>query len=258
MFAGMVLLLTRELKSYSGGELNSEIDQELWRPIAFMFSALFSLVIAAFLFAATSGEDAAKADPWQALSGAMPSLVLSIGVVQMAVALAWLLQARSLKQIRIEMATLIVRMTILVTALFLSGVVVSPWFETPTLPPFGNVWITWLAFSAILMAAWPISRLFRNTIRTRFAGDSVIRFVNVVTIVVAALGAAGWNVLTGVGDPVSFFYSKTLGTAVLLIGSAVVMVIFALLETATPDSEPWLSALAKPSPKQTPSPSPTF
>src|SRR5712664_3048108 len=124
MFAALVLLLTRELREYSRGKLQSAIDPQIGRPIAFMFAAFFSLVMAAFLFAAMTGEEADKANPKQFIEGALPSLVLTLGVVQMAVGLAWLLTVRDLLGVPMDLARLFVHATVILAGIFLTGVVV--------------------------------------------------------------------------------------------------------------------------------------
>src|SRR5438445_11797563 len=67
MFAGMVLLLTRELREYRasspttglhrpiGGQFASWVDPFMARPVAFMLGSLFCWIVAAFPCAALGG-----------------------------------------------------------------------------------------------------------------------------------------------------------------------------------------------------------
>src|SRR5712691_6623796 len=91
-----------------------------------VLAAFFSLIMAAFLFAAMTGEEADKANPRQFIEGALPSVVLAIGVVQMAVGVAWLLRVRDLVGVPVDLARPMVRATVVLAAFFLAGIVVSP------------------------------------------------------------------------------------------------------------------------------------
>ncbi len=236
MFAAMVLTLTRELKEYSRGKLRSAIDPHIGRPIAFMFAAFFSLVMAAFLFAAMTGEEADKANPKQFIEGALPSLVLSLGVAQMAVSLAWLLSVRDLFGLPTDLARLMVHATVVLAAFFLTGVVVSPLFQELVRPGFAlQSWVAWLVLVVVILAAIPLGAVARRRVARFLWQDQIVRFVNVASLAMAVLAALGWNVVFSLGRcAVAPIYNTGLGNLMLAAAFVLVMAMFAALEVATP------------------------
>lgn len=245
MFAGMVLLLTRELRQYSGGRLQSAIDPQIGRPIAFMFAAFFSLVMAAFLFAAMTGEEADKANPKQFIEGALPSLALTLGVVQMAVGLAWLLTVRDLLGIPADLARLVVHATIVLAGVLLTGVVVSPLLQRLVDPGFAvDTWVSWLVLMGLIVAAIPVGVLSRRPVGRLLWQDQIVRLVNVGSIGTSVVAALCWTVLTGVSRcAVLPLYDSIGGNLIVLAFFGVVMLMLAALEVATPGLEQGRSPL---------------
>jgi len=239
MFAALVLLLTRELREYSRGRFQSAIDPQIGRPVAFMFGAFFSLVMAAFLFAAMTGEEADRANPKQFLEGALPSLVLTLGVVQMAVGLAWLLTVRGLLGVPTDLARLVVHATVILAGFFLTGVVVSPLLQRLVDPGLAvNTWVAWLILMGIIVAAIPVGVLSRRPIGRLFWQDQIVRFVNVGSIAIAVAAALGWTVLSSVGRcAVLPLYDTVSGNLIALACFGLVMLMLAAFEVATPGRE---------------------
>ncbi len=271
MFAAIVLLLTRELVEYSGGRFKSAIAPDIAPPIAFMFGALFSLVIAAFLFAAMTGYSD-QSGVAQFFEGIMPSLVLSLGVVQMAVGLAWLFDARRLGGTPAELARYIVGGTIVVVAMFLTGVVVSPWFQAiqmdsllgihlhPWLGLSGSLLgaiLFWIGLAVVVMIAIPVGEIgqvwlrrpARNSpiekgarqrggsgrLRQRFVQrDQITRWVNIASIVMAVFAAIGWSVVSAFSDSLEALYISGTIQVPLVAGALLMMAMFAALEVAMP------------------------
>ena len=270
MFAAIVLLLTRELDKYEKGKFKSTIAPDIAPPIAFMFGALFSLVTAAFLFAAMAGYSNAS-DLGQFLEGIMPSLALSLGVVQMAVGLAWLFEARGLGGTPHELARYVVGGTIVLAAFFLTGVAVSPWFQRFPLTSLLGVqlhpWLgvhedvlgavaSWIGLAVIVIVSIPLGWIgraqFARTIEKRprhsrrpelpeqraRQRDQITRWVNVASIVLAVIAAVGWSVLSALrADSLTALYKSEGFQVALIIGALVVMAIFAAFEVAMPDTK---------------------
>jgi len=268
-FAGMVLLLARELYAYRGperaklfqstmgGRFVSKVDPLIGRPIAFMIGALFSLVVAAFLFAAITGEtfDAPAPDVKQFVEGALPSMALSIGVVQMAVSLAWLIQVRGLESTALRLVRRIVDATVVLAGNFLIGVVLSPLFQLRGKTAFPvDGWQAWIGLAAFVVAValsggWLVRReiapgentqqsqrgvLGGNDARFRDRQDRVIWVANIASIVTVLLAAIAWNIVTAFDtSALESIYRNPLGVLVfaILIGA-----MFAALEAAMPPS----------------------
>ncbi len=239
MFAAMVLLLTRELREYSRGRFQSAIDPQIGRPIAFMFAAFFSLVMAAFLFAAMTGEEADKANPKQFIQGALPALVLTLGVVQTAVGLSWLLKVRDLLGVPTDLARLVVHASVILTGLFLTGVVVSLLLQSLVDPGFAlSPLIAWLILMGVIVAAIPVGILCRRPLGRYLWQDQVVRIVNVGSLAVSVAAAVGWSALSSVSRCVVLpLYDSSSGNLILLASFVVVMVMLAALEVATPGRE---------------------
>jgi hypothetical protein len=236
MFAAMVLLLTRELREYGGGKIRSAIDPRIGRPIAFMFTAFFSLVMAAFLFAAMTGEEADKANPRQFVEGAMPALVLALGVMHMAVGLTWLIDVRDLAGVPIELARLIVHATVVLAGFLLTGVLVSPLLQSLVGLSFGmSPGVAWLILMGVIVAAIPLGVLGRRPLRRFLWHDQLIRVVNVGSIAIAVVAATGWAGLSSVSRcAVLPLYNSAGGNLVVLAAFGLVMLMLAALEAATP------------------------
>jgi len=236
MFAAMVLLLTREPREYAGGKVRSAIDPRIGRPIAFMFTAFFSLVMAAFLFAAMTGEEADKANPRQFIEGAMPALVLALGVMQMAVGLTWLIDVRDLAGVPIELARLIVHATVVLAGFLLTGVVVSPLLQSLVDLSFGmSPGIAWLILMGVIVAAIPLGLLGRKPLTRFLWHDQLIRTVNVSSIAMAVVAASAWAGLSSVSRcAVLPLYDSPGGNVVVLAAFGLVMLMLAALEAATP------------------------
>jgi hypothetical protein len=239
MFAAMILLLTRELKEYSHGKFQSAIDSQIGRPIAFMFSAFFSLVMAAFLFAAITGEEADKANPRQFIEGALPSLVLALGVVQMAVGLAWLLRVRDLFGVPAQLARLVVHATVILAGFFLTGVVISPVLQRLVDPAFAlSPFIVWLILMGVIVAAIPLGVLCRRPLGRYVRQDQVVLFVNVGSIAMSVAAALGWTLVSSVSRcAVLPLYNTGAGNLIVLASFGLVMLMLAALEVATPGRE---------------------
>ena len=235
-FAAMVLLLTRELQEDSRGRLRAGLDPQIGRPISSMLAAFFSLIMAAFLFAAMTGEVADKANPRQFIEGALPSVVLAIGVVQMAVGVAWLLRVRDLVGVPVDLARLMVRATVVLAAFFLAGIVVSPLLQKLADPGFAvSSWIAWVALMGLIVGAIPVGAFSRGLVGRYFRQDQIIRYVNVGSMAVSVLAALGWNVLTSVSRCAVFPLYGSKGGNLIIVGSFVLAAaLFAALEVATP------------------------
>ncbi len=250
MFAAVVLLLNRELRRQdSSGRFQSSIGDEVKHPIAFMFGAFFSLVVAAFLFAVMTGNSRLSPDPKvparEFFEGTMPCLALSLGVVQMAVALTWLLEARGVSGTPLHLARRIVDLTIVITALFLTGVLISPWFQQPVSPWIAsitplNAALVWLGLTFVLGLSIPLGRLSRGWIRGHLTGDEVDRYVNLGLIFVAAVAAAVSALLSAAPD-ISWIYGSPWGNLLVLASTVLICIAFSALEIGTPQNykRPW-------------------
>lgn len=236
MFAAMVLLLTREPTGYGGGRLRLAIDPRIGRPIAFMFTAFFLLVMAAFLFAAMTGEEADKANPRQFIEGAMPALVLALGVMQMAVGLTWLIDVRELAGVPFELARLIVHATVVLAGFLLTGVVVSPLLQHLVDLSFGvSPGVAWLILMGLIVAAIPIGLLGRKPLMRFLWHDQLIRVVTVSSIAMAVVAATAWAGLTSVSRcAVLPLYDSPGGNVVVVAAFGLVMLMLAALEATTP------------------------
>ncbi|TMG60717.1 MAG: hypothetical protein E6H86_12835 [Chloroflexi bacterium] len=267
MFAGMVLLLTRELREYRasspttglhrpiGGQFASWVDPFMARPVAFMLGSLFCLIVAAFLYAAMAGDyqDPNNPDVKQFVEGAMPSLALSLGVVQLAVSLAWLVQVRALAGLPPTLAHRIVDASVVIASVFMTGVVISPLFQIPqiraTVP--GQRWL-WLGLACALLVSIPLGwmgrRVFDDQAEDRLAQvgfgtklatdrDQVIRVVTVASVVVSTLAAIAWNVITSFdASDLNGLYTFP-GYWLLVLLAAVAIGMFSGLEAAMPSAE---------------------
>ena len=120
------------------------------RQLPIMIGAFFSFVVASFLFGVLHGEGD-QSSPNTYAEATCPSVVLAIGVVQLAVSLAVGLDEKSGAR---GAANSVAYATILIAVVFLTGVVVSPFFQAlpQTNPPFNlDPWWLWLG-SIVLMA----------------------------------------------------------------------------------------------------------
>jgi heme/copper-type cytochrome/quinol oxidase subunit 4 len=242
MFAAIVLLLTRELHRDPHGRIEPAIETQLIaQPVALMLGALFSLVVAAFLYAAMAGEgDKAKAG--QFVEGIMPCLALSLGVVQMAVALVWLLHIRQLSGPPLELAGYVVDAAIAIVAVFLPGVFLSPIFQHLVQPrPPVDAGTVWLVMVVALLLAIPIGRLVGQLARPTLddtdtiVQPDVLRVLNVVSVSTVVLAAVLWNVLSSTSQTdLDSLYRTPTGIVAAAAVLYLLIGILAALEAATP------------------------
>jgi hypothetical protein len=266
MFAAIVLLLTRELHRDRHGVIDTKIEVDvITYPIALMLGALFSLVIAAFLFAAMAG-DGGKTEAGQFVEGTMPCLALSIGVVQMTVALTWLLHKRGLHGPPLELALYVVDAAIAIVAVFLPGVFLSPSFQDLGLKPLAPIDVggIWVVMVAVLLLAIPIGRLVRRRAQSqkrvkedlRVTEDlrakqeprpphdlraredallpvEMLRPLNVFLVSIVVIAAVLWNVLSSTPETgLDSIYETFTGVAMVAFVLCVLAEILGLLEAA--------------------------
>jgi hypothetical protein len=258
MFAAMVLLLTREVQITSGGRVvDVATEPRTWieKPLVFMFGSFFSLVVAAFLFAAMSGEEASASHTKQYVEGSLSAMVLSFGVVQTAVALSWLLAQRNQIGMPLELSRRIVDGTIVIAAFFLTGIALSPLgYHHPDWSGFVTTGI-WLASGVLVAASVPIGwwgqRLAvesagedatrtripfpvgHKTIETREL-DQIVRYVNLAAVGIAVVMAVIWNLTSGARDQTLGWLYEFPGSVLLIAYAALVFAWFAALESCLP------------------------
>ncbi len=122
------------------------------RQLPLMVGAFFSFVVASFLFGVLHGE-VDQSSPNTYAEAICPSVVLAIGVVQLAVSLAVGLDEQSGAS---GAANSVAYATIVIAVVFLAGVVVSPFFQAlpQTNPPF-NLDPWWLWVGSIVLTTIP-------------------------------------------------------------------------------------------------------
>jgi hypothetical protein len=236
MFTAMVLLFTRELKEYSRGRVTMGVDPGIGRPITFMFASFFSLIMAAFLFASMTGEDAYKSDARQFIEGTLPSIVLTLGVVQMAVGLDWLVRARELGGTPALLARLVAPATISLAAIFPTGVVISPLFQHLANLAYGlDTRVAWFVLVAVVAAAIPLGILMRRPLLRRLGIERLVIAGTVGTGAMTILAAVGWVILSATPEcDVYPLYASAWGNLLTLAAFVVVMLVLATLLVAAP------------------------
>ena len=247
MFAGIVLLITRELHG-ARGALEPKLDppQQISPPIVLMLGAFFQLVVAAFLFAAMAG-DTGKQGFEQFVQAAMPCATLALGVVEMSVALMWVLSIRLLSRSALEISAAVIFGAIVIAAFFLSGVVLSPAIQPSDAPlvhlAAGDAGTAWIAASVVGsifsvglgLGARPLLNAMRNRRSGRPSPLAVVRVTNFVSIAVAAAAAIGWNVVSSLPSALlSHVYDTTQGNFILALGGVVVVLGFAVFVASMP------------------------
>jgi hypothetical protein len=249
MFAAMVLLLSREV------QITPVERGSIEKPLAFMFGSFFSLIVAAFLFAAMSGERQSGSQTKQYVEGSLAALVLSIGVVQTAVALAWLLSQRKQVGMPLELSRRIVDATIVIAAFFLTGVGLSPlsyihpdWIGSVTLA-------VWLVAGTLVAASVPVGwwaqrlaverpgetagvspvamRSRRVTLHAREL-DQIVRYVNLAGVGIAVSLALAWNLISGADDKTLRWLYEFPGVLLLVVYGVLAFGWFAALESCFP------------------------
>jgi len=242
MFAAIVLLLTRELHRDLRGRIEPAIETHLIaQPIALMLGALFSLVVAAFLFAAMAG-DGGKLEAAQFVEGTMPCLALSLGVVQMAVALAWLLHIRGLYGPPLELAGYVVDAAIAIVAVFLPGVFLSAIFQHLIHPvPPADAGSIWLVMVAGLLLAIVVGRVAGRWARPKLDGKNqvhqpgVLRLLNVISVATVVVATVLWNILSSTPKTdLDSIYTTPVGIVVTVVVLLLLIAIFAAFEAVTP------------------------
>jgi hypothetical protein len=262
MFAAMVLLLTREVQIRPDETMigvATEPRASLEMPLAFMFGSFFSLVVAAFLFAAMSGEEESGSQTKQYVEGSLAALVLSFGVVQTAVALSWLLSQRKQFGMPHELSRRIVDATIVIVSFFLTGVVLSPLsYNHPDLKSYVPL-VIWLLSGTLVAASVPVGWWGRRLAVER-AGESaaisrvdvpwisvslqardlhqVVRYVNLAAVGIAVVVALVWNLTSGVKDQTLSWLYEFPGFLLLVVYGGLAFGWFAALESCVPKPNP--------------------
>jgi hypothetical protein len=155
----------------------------------------------------------------------------------MAVALTWLLAARGVSGTPIQLARRVVDMTIVITALFLTGVLTSPWFQQPITPWIGesahlSSVIVWLGLTVILCLSIPFGWLGRLWTRRKSA-PRLDLYVNAALIVVTSAAAVSWALLSGAPD-LGWIYISPWGNALALAAILLVGLMFSGLQAGMP------------------------
>jgi hypothetical protein len=237
MFAAMVLLLTREVQVGPEGKLlGASTEHSIEIPLTFMFGSFFSLVVAAFLFAAMAGDQEPLSQVKQFVEGSMPALILSFGVVQMAVALSWLLAQRKQLGIPLELSQWVVHATVIIAAFFLAGIVVSP--LTLVKSDFlGGAFVTWVVLGFVIASSVALGRVGRESLIKFIGAAKMIRYVNFAAVAIAVFSAVLWNILSGVHDGDLGWVYKSPGGIVVFLFAVVALTWFSALEIALPDRQ---------------------
>ena len=235
MFAAMVLLLTREVHlGPEGRVVGISTERSIENPLTFMFGSFFSLVVAAFLFAATAGDQDPITHIKQFVEGSMPALVLSFGVVQMAVALSWLLAQRQQLGLALELSRYVVHATVIIAAFFLAGIVVSP-LTLVNSNLLGGPFDTWVVLGLVIASAVAVGTAGRGFVLKSKGAAGMIRYVNLAAVVIAIVSSVIWNTLSGVQDADLGWLYKSPGGFVMLGFALVAFTWFSALEIALPD-----------------------
>jgi hypothetical protein len=217
-----------------------------------MVAAFFSFVVAAFLFALLHG--ASSKDSIDVFVEAIcPSIVLAIGVVQLAVSLALGFEEGSAARRAADSVTFA---AIAVAIVFLTGITVSPYFQS-TVPsaalpsPFGHDVFSpnpiWLWLGSIILVALPLLPVLlgnRRRGRNRIWPYGIQRLVDSLVLEVhvpigmAVIAAIAFNVLTGVGNDVGV-YGTWMGQVLLAlvlvaVGVPVAALVSQISGSATP------------------------
>jgi hypothetical protein len=192
------------------------------RQLPLMVGAFFSFVVASFLFGVLHGE--ADQSPSTYAEAICPSVVLAIGVVQLAVSLAVGLDEKSGAR---GAADSVAYATILIAVVFLTGVVVSPFFQAlpQTNPPFNlDPWWLWVGSIGLITIPTLVVKILPVLGRGHATGwqtrlSTVKPYIQIqVSIGIGVAAAVVQNVMTSTVLPIySGWIGPTSLAAVLIV-----------------------------------------
>jgi hypothetical protein len=129
-------------------------------PLAALIQAFLSLVAAAFLLSVLAGGSAAAGRLMPIVEGFTLSWLLALGVVQTAVAIAWVMSEYKVDRRVVAAANFIVIFGIGLAAVSTAGIIVTPLYESETSPQTAA--LIWLLMAAPFVVSLWLGRRWRT------------------------------------------------------------------------------------------------
>lgn len=127
------------------------LNEEIRLPLLALVQAFLTLVDAAFLFSILAGESSGAGRVGPIFEGFSPSWLLALGVVQMAVAIAWILDRYELDWPVVRTSNWIAYFAVALALVSTAGVLVTPIYNVPSVSG-GEAGLLWAVAAAPVLA----------------------------------------------------------------------------------------------------------